>query len=122
MIPFKGDIESLTLKNTNYRKVLFTDTNQHLVLMSLSPHQEIGMEVHPDISQFIRVEAGKGMAIINDKRYLLKNGSAVIIPQGSYHNIINTSKEVDMKIYTIYSPPHHPLNTIHRTKEDEKEA
>lgn len=116
---FKGNIEKLTVSNKFYRKVIHTNDKQQLVLMSLLPLEEIGMEIHEDTSQFIRIEKGKGLAIINDHRYLLKDGDAVVIPQGSYHNIINTSKTEEMKIYTIYSPPHHSPNKRERTKGSE---
>jgi len=113
---FKGNIEDLTERNKLYRKVIHTNEKQQLVLMSLLPLQEIGMEVHPHTSQFIRVEAGNGVAEINGHRYLLKDGDAVVIPPGSYHNITNTSKKEELKLYTIYSPPHHPPDTKQRVK------
>jgi mannose-6-phosphate isomerase-like protein (cupin superfamily) len=116
---FKGNIEDLTEKNQLYRKVIHTNVKQQLVLMSLLPLQEIGMEVHKHTSQFIRVEEGNGVAIINGHRYILKDGDAVVIPPGSYHNIVNTSRANEMKLYTVYSPPHHPVGTKQRVKPKE---
>ncbi len=111
------NIEKSSLENTDFRRVLYTTKNSQLVLMSLKPSEEIGMEVHDDIDQFIRVEAGNGKAIIDDHEYELEDGSAVVIPAGANHNVINTS-EVDMKLYTIYTPPEHKDGTIHDVKPD----
>ena len=114
---FKGNIETLTLKNKFYRKVLYTVSHSlQLVVMSLKPQEDIGMEKHPSTSQFIRVEKGKGIAIIKNKLYHLKNGDSIIIPPNTYHNIINTSESTDLKLYTIYSPPHHRDGVVHITK------
>lgn len=113
---FKGNIEEITKKNKFYRKVICTTENQQLVAMSLLPLEEIGLEMHSDTSQFIKVEKGKGIAVINNNRYLLKDGDAVLVPSGLYHNIINTSKTECLKLYTIYSPPHHPFNTRQKIK------
>ena len=114
---FVTDIEKDTVANKNFRKVLYTGKNSQLVLMSLKPGEEIGSEVHKDTDQFFRVDAGSGKVIINGTETELKNGSAVVVPQGAEHNIINTGKN-DLKLYSIYSPPHHENGTIHRTKED----
>jgi len=113
---FKGNIEEITLRNKMYRKVIHTTKHQQLVVMSLLPREEIGMEVHNDTSQFIRVEEGRGLAIINGNRYYLKDGDAVVIPHNAYHNIINTSETEFLKLYTVYSPPNHPVGTRQRTK------
>ena len=112
------DIESSTLKNTAYRHVIKTAPYSQYVLMSLLPKQEIGMEVHEDGDQFIRVEGGQGLAILDNKVYDLSDGIAVIIPAGTHHNIINTSDTEPLKLYTIYSPPHHPRGTLQWTKVD----
>lgn len=105
---FRGDIEKLTKSNTYYRKVIHTVPNSmQLVLMSLKPGEEIGEETHPHISQFIRVEKGRGVAYVGRKKYILKNDVAIIIPKGTKHNVINTSKKSDLKLYTIYCPPEH---------------
>jgi mannose-6-phosphate isomerase-like protein (cupin superfamily) len=113
---FVTDIEKNTVDNTNFRKVLYTAENCQLVLMSLKSGEDIGEEVH-DVDQFFRVDSGSGKAIINGASYALKNGSAVVVPAGATHNIVNTGKE-DLKMYSIYSPPHHKDKTIHKTKKD----
>lgn len=113
---FAGDIEKITLKNNNYRKVLFTSKRMQLVVMSIKPREDIGSEVHKTIDQFIRIEKGAGIAILGTKKYKLKDGAAVIIPAGVKHNIINTSKTNALKLYTIYSPPNHPVDTIQKNK------
>lgn len=116
---FKANIEKLTLQNKYYRKVLYTDKNQQLTLMSLKPYEEIGQEIHSGITQFIRVEGGTGKAIVQGKEYRLKDGDALVVPFGKRHNII-AGKE-GLKLYTIYSPPEHKPHTIHKVKEDDHE-
>jgi len=116
MKEFKTNIESDTTENVDYRKVLYTAKDLQLVLMSLQPNEEIGMESHPDKDQFIRVEEGKGKATISGNDYLLRTGDCVIIPQGTEHNIINTSKIRQLKIYTLYSKPEHPDGIVEATK------
>jgi mannose-6-phosphate isomerase-like protein (cupin superfamily) len=114
---FRGNIENITLRNKMYRKVIHTIPKyMQLVVMSLLPKQEIGMEKHSDVSQFIRVEKGHGIAIIGGKKYILEDGVSIIIPAKTYHNIINTSDIDDMKLYTIYTPPEHPVNTKEKYK------
>lgn len=113
---FVIDIEKETINNKNFRKVLYTGKNSQLVLMSLKPKQDIGLEVH-DVDQFFRIDAGTGKVIINGKTHEIKDGSAFIIPAGAEHNVINDGKE-DLKIYTIYSPPHHKDKTVHKTKSE----
>ena len=110
------NIEQESLLNKNFRKVLYTAKNSQLVVMSLLPKEEIGEEVH-QLDQFIRVEAGQGKAVLNDKEYEIVNGFAIVIPAGTKHNIINTSEMEEMKLYTVYSPPNHKDGTIHATKE-----
>jgi len=117
MIGFNGDIEQLTEQNTNFRKVLFTAPHSQLVVMSLQVGEEIGMEVHSENDQFIRVEKGSAKAIMNGEESELGEGGAVVIPAGTEHNIINTG-ETELKLYTIYSPAHHPEGTVHPTKAD----
>lgn len=114
---FKSNIERDTLKNRNFRKVIYTGKNSQLVLMSLKPKEEIGLETHPENDQFLRFEGGTGRVVIDDSKYTVKDGDAVVIPAGAKHNVINTSSEEELKIYTIYSPPHHKDGTIHKTKE-----
>ncbi len=110
-----GNIEQATLANEYFRKVLYTDKKAQLVVMSLQPGEEIGMEVHKIEDQFIRVEKGSGKAIVSGIESMLEDGVAVVIPAGTEHNIINTSA-APMKLYTLYSPPHHKDGTIHKTK------
>lgn len=112
------NIEKITKQNSNFRKVLFTGKYCQLVVMTLKPQEEIGMEVHEAVDQFFRFEEGEGKAIIDGEEYLFKEDFAVIVPAGSPHNIINTSSEKNLKLYTIYSPPNHPDGTIHQTKEE----
>ncbi len=116
---FTGDLNEMTIKNTNYRKVISTTKHQQLVLMSLKPKEEIGMEIHNKVDQFIRIEKGTATAIIgkdeNQKIYKLKKEYFIIIPAGTYHNIINTGRS-ELKLYSIYSPPNHKSGTIHKTK------
>ncbi|HBE82608.1 MAG: cupin domain-containing protein [Blastocatellia bacterium] len=118
---FKSNIEKDTLKNKNFRKVLYTSAYSQLVLMSLQPKEEIGAETHPENDQFLRFEGGKGKVLIDGNEYLVKDGDAVVIPAGAEHNVINTSAKTKLKIYTIYSPPHHKDQIVRKTK-DEAEA
>lgn len=115
---FFGNIEKLTLENSNFRKVLFTGQHSQLVLMSLKPKEEIGVEVHEIVDQFFRVEKGTGKFIINGKSHNIKDGDAFIVPAKTKHNVINTSTKDDLKIYTIYSPAHHKDGVVHKTKKD----
>ncbi len=112
------NIEEKTLQNEYFREVLYTAQHNQLVVMSLLPNEEIGMEVHEIVDQFLRIEQGEGKAILNGEEHELKDGSAIIVPAGAEHNIINTSSEKKLKLYTIYSPAHHKDKTIHKTKED----
>lgn len=113
------NIEEKSLQNNYFREVLFTTDKSQLVVMALKPGEEIGMEVHPEHDQFIRIESGKGKAIMNGEEHDITDGSAIVIPAGTQHNVINTS-EVEMKLYTIYTPPEHQPGTIHKTKEETK--
>ncbi|MFA6296479.1 MAG: cupin domain-containing protein [Patescibacteria group bacterium] len=115
---FNANIEQETLQNTNFRKVLYTGKHSQLVLMSLKPKEEIGMEVHNDNDQFFRFEKGQGLCIIDGNEYDLKDGSAIVVPSGAQHNIINTSDTEDLKLYTIYSPAHHKDGIVRATKEE----
>ena len=110
-----GNIGEMTINNNNYRKVINTTKHQQLVLMSLKPKEEIGMEIHKKIDQFIRIEKGSAIAIINDKKYLLKKEHFITIPAGSNHNIINIGRS-ELKLYSIYSPSNHKPGTIQKTK------
>ena len=122
MTGFIDDIEEKTENNTNFRQVLFTGKYAQLVVMNLKPSEEIGMEVHPNVDQFFRFEAGEGKVIINGEEHLVSDGFAVVVPAGAEHNVINTSTTEELKLYTIYSPPNHPDGTIHPTKADAMKA
>ena len=113
------NIEKTTLENTDYRRVLYTGKNSQLVLMSLAPGDEIGEEVH-HLDQFLRFEAGEGKIILDGIEHTVGDGDAVVIPQGTRHNVINIGN-IDLKLYSIYSPAEHKDGTVHKTKSDEKE-
>lgn len=117
-----NNLEKDTIENENFRKVINTSDNLQLVLMSLKPGEDIGMEIHDNVDQFFRIEKGNGMAIIKkDGLYQelpLTDGSVIIIPKGTYHNIKNTGKE-SLKLYSIYSPPNHPNDRIDLNKPEE---
>lgn len=112
---YKNNIEKLTKENTNFRKVLYTGEQSQLVLMSLLPGEEIGMETHPENDQFFRFESGTGKVIIDETEYDVADGDALVIPRGTNHNIINTGPD-DLKLYTIYSPAHHKDQIVRATK------
>jgi mannose-6-phosphate isomerase-like protein (cupin superfamily) len=113
---FIENIEKLSLSNNYFREVLFTGQHSQLVVMSLEPKEDIGMEVHQIVDQFLRVEKGEGTVLIDNIERKIKDGDAIIIPAGTEHNIINTSNTEKLKLYTLYSPPHHKDNTVHKTK------
>jgi mannose-6-phosphate isomerase-like protein (cupin superfamily) len=115
---FKKNIEKETLKNKNFRKVLYTAKHSQLVVMSLKPKEEIGLETHKGNDQFFRFEGGQGKCIIDGHEYRVTDGDAVIVPAGAKHNIINTSDRELLKLYTVYSPPHHKDGIVHKTKEE----
>ncbi len=115
---FYANIEKDTLENTHFRKVLYTGRYSQLVLMSLKPLEDIGMEVHADNDQFFRFEQGQGKCIIDGHEYELGDGTVIVIPAGAEHNIINTSATEDLKLYTIYSPAHHKDGIVRATKEE----
>ena len=113
---FNANIEKATLENENYRKVLYTSRHSQLVLMSLKPNEEIGMEVHSDNDQFFRFEKGQGRCVIDGNEYEVSDGSAVVVPAGARHNVINISDTEELKLYTIYSPAHHKDGVVRTTK------
>lgn len=113
-----GEIESLTLENDNFRKVLYTGPHSQLVLMSLKPNEEIGMEIHEENDQFLRFESGQGRVTIDGNIYDVQDGSAIVVPAGANHNVENTSDSEDLKLYTIYSPAHHKDGIVRATKEE----
>ena len=120
---YVGAIEALALKNTYFRQVLFTSEHAQLVVMSLQPGEEIGDEVHPDVDQFFRIERGEARFVFDEKdERLAHDGDAVVVPAGTYHNVINPSKTAPLKLYTIYSPPNHPDGTVHKTKVEAEAA
>ena len=123
MLGWVQDIEKATLANENFRTVLFTGGHTQLTVMRLQPGEEIGWEAHGHLDQFLRVEEGKGRLDLGtsedavDERHDLEDDWAVIVPAGTWHNVTNTG-EGDLKLYSLYSPPEHPPDTVHRTKEE----
>ncbi len=115
---FHTNIEQDTVDNAHFRKVLYTGKHSQLVLMSLLPGQDIGMEIHPDNDQFFRIEKGQGLCVIDGNEYEIADGSAIVVPAGAEHNVINTSETESLKIYTLYSPAHHKDGIVRATKED----
>lgn len=115
---YKANIEKLTIENIKYRQVRYTSKYLQLVLMSLKPKEEIGFEVHEENDQFFRFESGKGLVTIDERVAEVSDGDVVIVPAGSRHNISNTSDTEYLKLYTLYSPPHHKDKTVHETKKD----
>ena len=114
---YESNIEKLTLENENFRKVVYTAKFSQLVVMSLKPSEDIGMEVH-DVDQFFRFEKGSGEAVLDGASQKISDGDTVIVPAGTKHNIINTSVSDSLKLYTLYSPPHHRDGVVHRTKQE----
>ena len=115
MVGFIDNIEEKTEQNNFFRQVLYTGKHTQLVVMSLLPGEEIGMEVHPQVDQFFRIEEGRAKVIIDGEEHEVYEGFAIIVPAGSQHNVINTGSN-PLKLYTLYSPPNHPDGTIHRTR------
>lgn len=118
MDPFVANIEQATTKNENFRKVLFTGAHEQLVVMTLQPGEELGLEIHEDTDQFLRVEQGEGKIVLDGKERPFEEDDAAVIPAGTRHNIINTSDDEPLKLYTIYAPPTHAEGTIHESKAD----
>jgi mannose-6-phosphate isomerase-like protein (cupin superfamily) len=115
---FYAKIEQDTLENDNFRKVLYTGKNSQLVLMSLKPGEDIGLEVHSENDQFFRFEQGIGQVIIDGNQYAVEDGDAIVVPAGAEHNVVNLSTSEDLKLYTIYSPAHHKDGIVRATKTD----
>jgi len=121
------NIEEVTKQNNNFRTVLWTGTHLQLTLMSINPGEDIGLEVHPNLDQFIRIEEGQGLVKMGDRKDKLNFQAAVyddiafIIPAGKWHNLINTGYK-PLKLYSIYAPPQHPYGTVHKTKADAEAA
>ncbi|MCL5019995.1 MAG: cupin domain-containing protein [Patescibacteria group bacterium] len=118
MSGFFVNIEKASEENSNFRQVLFTGKYSQLVVMSLKPGEEIGMEVHENVDQFFRVEEGEAKIIADSQEKEVSEGDAFVIPAGTQHNVINTSANDDLKLYTIYSPANHPDKTVHKTKKE----
>jgi len=114
---YVGNIEDATKENDNFRKVLYTAKFSQLVVMSLKSNEEIGEETHT-LDQFIRIESGKGKAVLDGVESEIADNFAIVVPAGTKHNFINTSSDAPMKLYTIYSPPEHRDGVVHATKED----
>lgn len=123
--PYVVNIDKATKQNKNFRLALWTGKNLQVTLMSIKPGEDIGLEVHPDVDQFIRIESGQGITKMGSTRNNLDfqkqvyDDDAIMIPAGTWHNIINTGNK-PLKLYSIYAPPEHPRGTVHETKEDEK--
>jgi len=124
--PFVINIEKATLENSYFRTALWTGNYLQLTLMSIKPREEIGLEIHYDLDQFLRIEQGQGIVMMGDSKDNLNfqkkvyDNYAIIIPAGTWHNLINTSR-VPLKLYSIYAPPQHPFGTVHVTKQDAEE-
>jgi mannose-6-phosphate isomerase-like protein (cupin superfamily) len=119
MTGYTTNIERDTLANEDYRRVLYTGRYTQLVLMTLRPGEEIGVETHDGHDQFIRIEAGTGVAVLDGEQVVLGDGVVVVIPAGVEHNVVNTSGDTPLRLYTLYSPPEHPDGTVHRTKQND---
>ena len=113
---FHNNLEKETVENSDFRRVLYTGKHSQLVLMSLRPNEEIELEMHDDTDQFFRCEQGQGKCVIDDNEYELSDGVSIIVPEGANHTIINTSATDDLKLYTVYSPPHHKDGVAFATK------
>jgi len=123
MTGYFGPIEQQTLDNEYFRQVLFTGKYAQLVVMCLQPGEEIGNEVPYNVDQFFRIEQGEATFILNEnEKHVARDGDAVIVPAGTYHNVINASKDTSLKLYTLYSPPNHPDKTVHKTKAEADKA
>ena len=109
---FVDDLEKLTLENEYYRKVIYTNNKQQLVLMSLNPNEDIPKEIHKNVSQFIKIEQGDGEITVDGKTYTFSNGFGIIISPGVSHWVKNTSKTKKLKLYSVYSPAEHDKNKI----------
>jgi mannose-6-phosphate isomerase-like protein (cupin superfamily) len=123
MTGWVGNVEEATIQNTNFRTVLFTGESIQLTVMRLGPGEEIGVEMHDHLDQFLRLEQGSGRVTFGpsadrvDEEHEITDDWAVVVPGGTWHNVINTGPG-DMKLYSLYAPPEHPSGTIHRRKED----
>lgn len=121
MSGYSINLEEKTLSGNNFREVLYTTGRSQLVIMALQPGEEIGQERHEGHDQFIRVEQGEGVAILDGEKHVLGDGVAVVIPAGAEHNVINTSSSEPLRLYTLYTPPEHPDGIVHATKAEADE-
>ncbi|MES3025460.1 MAG: cupin domain-containing protein [Pseudomonadota bacterium] len=121
MSGYSTNIEVKTLEGNNFREVLYSTPRSQLVIMTLQPGQEIGMEHHEGRDQFIRVEDGEGVAFLDGEEHALSDGIAVMIPAGTEHKVVNTSTTTPLRLYTLYTPPEHPDGTVHETKAEADE-
>lgn len=123
MTGYVGPIDTETLQNGYFRKVLFTGMHMQLVVMCLGPGEEIGKERHADVDQFFRIEEGEAEVVFNDtEHHRVGEGGAIVVPAGTWHNVINASTTVPLRVYTLYAPPNHPAGTVHKTKADAEAA
>ena len=123
MIAYVGHNEKQTRENTDFRRVLFTGKHVQLVVMCLEPGEQIGAEVHQNVDQFFRIEQGAARFVFNEgSEHLVREGDVVVVPAGTYHNVINTSNTAPLKLSTLYSPPNHPEGTVHKTKAEAEAA
>lgn len=118
---FVGNLEEITAENNNFRKVVFTAQHAQLVVMSIEPGGEIGKEVHAVTDQFLRIEKGEGKVIMNGEERMVRDGDGIVVPAGTEHNVVNVSSENPLKLYTLYSPPHHRDGIVHETKKAAEE-
>jgi len=119
MKPYVASLEKISLKNDNFREVLFTGDHAQLVTMCLQPGEEIGREIHTGIDQFFRIEEGEAKFVFGSgETHVVHAGDAVVVPSGTFHNVLNASKVNPLRLYTLYSPPQHPAGTVQRTKEE----
>jgi len=119
---YKSNLEKLTEDNSDFRNVLYTSLHMQLVLMTLPPNGEIGLEAHKEGDQFFRFESGEGKVVIDETEYIVTAGDAVIVPQGARHNVINTSDASSLKLYTVYAPPHHKDGVVRATREEAEKS
>ena len=123
MTGYVGPIEQATENNKYLRRVLFTGKHLQLVVMCLQPKEEIGNEVHEHVDQFFRIEEGRAKFVFNgSEEHRVGAGGAVVVPAGTYHNVINTSPTKPLKLYTVYTPPQHPDGTVHKSKAEAEAA
>ncbi|MFC1625894.1 cupin domain-containing protein [Patescibacteria group bacterium] len=118
MTGYVGNIEETTLTNSFFRQVVYTAKHSQLVVMSIAPGEDIGMETHADVDQFLRIDEGEGKVILNGEETVVSDGFAIVVPAGVEHNLVNTSSDKPLKLYTVYTPPEHKDKTVHKTKKD----